>query len=56
MSWAGERVMASVTRFLDERLRLRVNPAKSAVAHVSERKFLAHRLLASGAGRSPTSS
>ena len=45
---AGERVMASVTRYLEERLRLRVNPAKSAVAHVSERKFLAHRLLAGG--------
>lgn len=45
---AGERVMASVTRFLEERLRLRVNSAKSAVAHVSERKFLAHRLLAGG--------
>lgn len=45
---AGERVMASVTRLLEERLRLRVNPAKSAVAHVSERKFLAHRLLAGG--------
>jgi RNA-directed DNA polymerase len=45
---AGERVMASVTRFLEERLRLRVNPAKSAVAHVSERKFLAHRLLTGG--------
>ncbi|HEX2092258.1 MAG TPA: group II intron maturase-specific domain-containing protein [Longimicrobiaceae bacterium] len=45
---AGERVMASVTRFLEERLRLRVNPGKSAVAHVSERKFLAHRLLPGG--------
>jgi hypothetical protein len=45
---AGERVMASVTRFLEERLRLRVNSAKSAVAHVSERKFLAHRLLSGG--------
>jgi RNA-directed DNA polymerase len=45
---AGERVMASVTRFLEERLRLRVNSAKSAVAHVSERKFLGHRLLAGG--------
>src|ERR1041384_8534737 len=45
---AGERVMASVTRFLEERLRLRVNPAKSAVAHVSERKVLAPRLLAGG--------
>lgn len=45
---AGERVMASVTRFLEERLRLRVNRTKSAVAHVSERKFLGHRLLAGG--------
>jgi RNA-directed DNA polymerase len=45
---AGERVMASVTRFLEERLRLRVNATKSAVAHVSERKFLGHRLLAGG--------
>jgi retron-type reverse transcriptase len=28
---AGERVMASITRFLTERLRLKVNAAKSAV-------------------------
>ncbi len=41
---AGQRVMASVTRFLQSRLRLRVNRAKSAVAHVSERKFLGYRL------------
>ena len=45
---SGERVLASVTRFLEERLRLRVNRTKSAVAHVSERKFLGHRLLAGG--------
>jgi RNA-directed DNA polymerase len=37
---AGERVMASVTRFLEQRLKLRVNTAKSAVAQPSERKFL----------------
>lgn len=37
---AGERVMASVTRFLERRLKLRVNPAKSAVASPTERKFL----------------
>ena len=42
---AGERVMASVTRFLEERLKLRVNREKSAVAPVWERKFLGHRLL-----------
>ena len=37
---AGERVMTSVTRFLWDRLRLRVNPQKSAVARNWERKFL----------------
>ena len=45
---AGERVMASVTRFVEKRLRLRVNRTKSAVAHVRERKFVGYRLLASG--------
>jgi len=45
---AGERVMASVTRFLEKRLRLRVNRTKSAVAFVGERKFLGYRLLAGG--------
>ncbi len=37
---AGERVMASVTRFLTTRLKLTVNAAKSAVARPVERKFL----------------
>jgi len=45
---AGERVMQSVVTFVEKRLRLRVNRDKSAVAHVSERKFLGHRLLAGG--------
>jgi RNA-directed DNA polymerase len=45
---AGERVMSSVTTFLEEKLHLRVNRLKSAVAHVSERKFLGHRLLSGG--------
>ena len=45
---AGHRVMASLTRFVEKRLRLRVNRAKSAVAHVQERKFLGYRLLAGG--------
>ena len=45
---AGERVMQSVVAFVEKRLRLRVNRDKSAVAHVSERKFLGHRLLAGG--------
>jgi RNA-directed DNA polymerase len=46
---AGERVLASVTAFLKGKLRLRVNRDKSAVAHVSERKFLGYRLLGDGA-------
>jgi RNA-directed DNA polymerase len=37
---AGERVMASVEKFLAKRLRLKVNKAKSAVAKPSVRKFL----------------
>jgi RNA-directed DNA polymerase len=45
---AGERVLASVTKYLEEALRLRVNRTKSAVASVVERKFLGHRLLADG--------
>ncbi|MDZ5646840.1 group II intron reverse transcriptase/maturase [Nitrospirillum sp. BR 11828] len=41
---AGERVMASVSQFLEKRLRLKVNRQKSAVAPVGERQFLGHRL------------
>jgi len=39
---AGRRVMASLERFLRTRLRLRINPEKSAVARPWERKFLAY--------------
>lgn len=45
---AGQRVMASVTTFLETKLKLRVNRQKSAVARVEERKFLGHRLLGDG--------
>ncbi len=45
---AGERVLASVTAFLEGKLRLRVNREKSAVAHVEDRKFLGYRLLRGG--------
>jgi RNA-directed DNA polymerase len=45
---AGERVLASVTGYLEGTLRLRINREKSAVAHVEERKFLGHRLLRGG--------
>ena len=37
---AGQRVMESVTRFITQRLKLKVNEAKSAVARPQERKFL----------------
>jgi len=45
---AGQRVMDSVTKFLEDKLRLRVNRDKSAVAYIEERKFLGHRLLKGG--------
>src|SRR5216683_2416527 len=37
---AGQRVMESVTRFITQTLKLKVNEAKSAVARPSQRKFL----------------
>jgi RNA-directed DNA polymerase len=37
---AGQRVMESVTRFITQKLKLKVNEAKSAVARPAERKFL----------------
>jgi RNA-directed DNA polymerase len=41
---AGERVMASIARFLADTLKLTVNVAKSAVARPWERKFLGYSL------------
>ena len=37
---AGQRVMESVTQFITQKLKLKVNEAKSAVARPSQRKFL----------------
>ena len=37
---AGRRVMESITRFITEKLKLKVNEAKSAVARPQQRKFL----------------
>ncbi len=37
---AGHRVMESMTRFITDQLKLRVNEAKSAVARPQQRKFL----------------
>jgi group II intron reverse transcriptase/maturase len=41
---AGERVMASITRFLADTLKLTVNAAKSAVERPWKRKFLGYSL------------
>ena len=37
---AGQRVMGSITQFITQKLKLKVNEAKSAVARPQERKFL----------------
>ena len=44
---AAERVMVSLTRFLETKLKLRVNRTKSAVARPCERKFLGMRIVGS---------
>jgi len=41
---AGQRVMASIGRFIEKRLRLKVNKSKSAVAPPAERHFVGFRL------------
>ncbi len=48
---AGIRVMASVSRFLTNKLRLKVNEAKSAVARPEERKFLGFSISNDGSER-----
>ncbi len=48
---AGKRVMASVSRFLTQKLRLTVNEAKSAVARPEERKFLGFSISNDGSER-----
>jgi RNA-directed DNA polymerase len=45
---AGQRVMESVTGFLERKLKLRVNKDKSAVARPKARKFLGQRVLSGG--------
>src|SRR6476469_10122596 len=48
---AGDRVMASMSRFLTQKLRLTVNEAKSAVARPEERKFLGFSISNDGSER-----
>jgi len=47
---AAQRVMASVSAFVERKLKLVVNRAKSAVAPTAERKFLGYRLTADESG------
>src|SRR4029079_16701442 len=48
---AGERGIASMSRFLTQKLRLKVNEAKSAVARPEERKFLGFSISNDGSER-----
>ncbi len=45
---AGERVMASIKKFLEKRLRLKLNEAKSKVAKAEECKFLGYNVMSDG--------
>jgi RNA-directed DNA polymerase len=42
---AGERVMNSVKQFIEQKLKLKVNERKSAVARATQRKFLGYSFL-----------
>lgn len=45
---AGNRVMESITRYLETKLKLKVNREKSCVAPTTQRKFLGYRIYAGG--------
>ena len=45
---AGQRVMESITNFIEKKLKLRVNRDKSGVRHCSKVKFLGYTILAKG--------
>jgi RNA-directed DNA polymerase len=45
---AGERVMTSLVDFIEKKLKLKVNKAKSGVRHCSDVKFLGYTLLSEG--------
>lgn len=45
---AGERVMARITKFLEEKLRLKINREKSQVSLVGNRKFLGYTIMNRG--------
>jgi RNA-directed DNA polymerase len=43
---AGERVLDSITQYLEKKLKLRVNREKSGVGHPADRKFLGYKVVA----------
>jgi RNA-directed DNA polymerase len=45
---AGERVLESVVRFIEKKLKLKVNRSKSGVRHCTEVKFLGYTLMPEG--------
>ncbi len=45
---AGERVLATVTKFIEEKLKLKVNQKKSGVRHCTKVKFLGYTILEKG--------
>jgi len=45
---AGERVMSSVVKFIEQKLKLKVNRQKSGVRHCSEVKYLGYTILPGG--------
>jgi RNA-directed DNA polymerase len=45
---AGKRVKESITRFLEKKLKLKVNQEKSCVARTTQRKFLGYRIYGKG--------
>ncbi len=42
---AGERVLGSITEYLEKQLKLRVNREKSGVGHPADRKFLGYKVV-----------
>ena len=48
---AGKRVMASIVKFIEGKLKLKVNQTKSGVRHCSKVKFLGYTLLPEGGVR-----
>ena len=45
---AGERVLSSITKFIEGKLKLKVNGEKSGVRHCSEVKFLGYTIMPTG--------